>query len=1139
MLPVDRHRLLVIFGCLIANAIMVALAGWFVGQSRQLYEQRAEARSQTLALAIDQAVTSAVDRIDHSLLAITDELEHQEASGGLDGPAVDALLRRHAERVPVAAGIRVTDAAGRVIHGPGVDAAHPVNLADRPYFQTLAADAKAGLVMSQPIFGRILGRWVITFSRRYEDSAGRFAGIAYGSVPLGEVARLFTAFDAGPRGIITLRTADLGFLARHPDTGAAETSQPGNTVVSPELRRLAESGVTEATYRSRVAVDGLERVTTLRRLDRAPLMVTVGVAAQDYLGSWQEEVRRTGLLVGAFALFSVVAAVLLLRLVERVVAEAARNRMFLESASDGITILDEQGRVVEANRQFAAMLDRTPEEVASMNVTDWNAQFDADTLLNDILPRNFAAGTDVTIETIHRRRDGSLQDVEISVTFFHLDGRNLAYCASRDITEKKRQQRALEESAGRLRESEARLHAIIDAEPECVKVLTLDGRLESMNRAGLAMIEAESLEQVRGFDVTRLVQAPYRPAFAALAGKVAEGESGRLEFEITGLKGTPRWMETHMAPLRDEAGCCTGLLGVTRDITERKRAEEGLRRAEAIFRNTREGIVLTDLKGTIVAVNPAFTAITGYSAAEAQGRSNSLLKSTHHDAAFYQAMWHSLAETGSWQGELWNRRKDGSVYPEWLTISTVFDEKGEPTSYVGVFTDISRIKESEAEMEFLAHHDVLTSLPNRLLLLSRIEHAVAHGERSGRGGAVLFIDLDRFKHVNDSLGHPVGDEVLQKVARRLKSRLRESDTLARLGGDEFVVLLEALNSPEDAASVAQLLVDHLRTAIELDSGQSVYLGCSIGISMYPADSRDPHELVRYADAALYHVKDSGRGHYHFYTEALGQEASRHLALDAALRRALTAEEFTLDYQPLVDLCDRRTVGVEALVRWQPPGEPRVPPDRFIPHAEETGLIMPLGGWVLRRACAQVSAWRKAGYALDTLAVNLSPVQLRNPCLVDEVAAALAETGLPAAVLELEITENALVALGDEAESRLVALKALGLRLAIDDFGTGYSSLAYLKRFRVDKLKIDRSFVRDVPGEGADEEIVRTIVAMARNLHLEVLAEGVETEAQRDFLDALDCRLAQGYYFSPPLNAEALQRWLTPAPTPAEADPQPQ
>lgn len=317
-----------------------------------------------------------------------------------------------------------------------------------------------------------------------------------------------------------------------------------------------------------------------------------------------------------------------------------------------------------------------------------------------------------------------------------------------------------------------------------------------------------------------------------------------------------------------------------------------------------------------MAVNPAFTAITGYSAAEAQGRGDSLLKSTHHDAAFYQAMWHSLAETGNC-GELWNRRKDGSVYPEWLTISTVFDEKGEPTSYVGVFTNMSRM-ESEAEMEFLAHHDVLTSLPNRLLLLSRIEHAVAHGERSGRGGAVLFIDLDRFKHVNDSLGHPVGDEVLQKVARRLKSRLRESDPLARLGGDEFVVLLEALNSPEDAASVAQLLVDHLRTAIELDSRPVRLLSASIGISMYPADSRDPHELVRSLRrrGPLSRQGFRTHGHYHFYTEALGQEASRHLALDAACGPA-QAEKFTLDYQPLVDLCDRRTVGVEALVRWQP------------------------------------------------------------------------------------------------------------------------------------------------------------------------------------------------------------------------------
>lgn len=1134
MIPVARHRLLIVCGCLVANALMVALAGWFVDQSRQLYEQRAEARSQTLALSIDQTVTAAVDRIDLSLQAVVDELERQKSAGGLDSQAVEALLQRYGERVPAVAGIRVTNAAGEVIHGPDLDPAKPVNVADRPYFQTLAADPGAGLVMSQPIFGRIVGRWIITFARRYEAPGGRFAGIISAPVPLDEFSRLFAAFDAGSLGIITLRTADLGFLVRLPDNGVGETSRPGNTIVSPELRRLADSGVVEATYRSTVAVDGLERVTTLRRLQRAPLMVSVGVAANDYLGTWHGEVRRTGLLVAAFALFSVIAALALLRLVERVVAEADRNRVFLESASDGITILDERGRVVEANRQFASMLGHTPEEVAAMDVTHWNAQYDADTLLNQILPSNFAAATDITFETVHRRRDGSLLDVEISVTFFRMDGRLLAYCATRDITEKKRQQRALEESAARWRDSEARLQAIIEAEPECVKVLALDGSLETINRAGLEMIEADSLEQVSGCELAKLVVPRDRPAFAALAEAVVRGETGRLEFEITGLKGGHRWMETHMAPLCDAEGRCTGLLGVTRDTTERKRAEDGLRRAEAIFRSTREGIVLTDLTGTIVAVNPAFTTITGYSEAEVVGRRNNILKSSHHDAKFYETMWQALAANGSWQGELWNRRKDGSVYPEWLTISTILDERGEPTSYVGVFTDISRIKESEAEMEFLAHHDALTGLPNRLLLLSRIEHAVAHGERCGRGGAVLFIDLDRFKHVNDSLGHPVGDQVLQEVSRRLKSRLRDSDTLARLGGDEFVVLLEDLDSPEDAAQVAGLLVDQLRAAIKLDSGQTVYLGCSIGISMYPADSRDSHELVRFADAALYHVKAAGRGHYHFYTESLGREASRHLALEAALRRALTAEEFTLDYQPLLNIETGETVGVEALVRWQPPGEERVPPDRFIPHAEETGLIVPLGGWVLRRACAQFGSWRRAGLALETLAVNLSPVQLRNPLLAEEVAAVLAESGLPPGVLELEITENALVALGADAETRMAALKNLGVRLAIDDFGTGYSSLAYLKRFRVDKLKIDRSFMRDIPGGEADQEIVRTIVAMARNLRLAVLAEGVETAEQKDFLLSLGCPLAQGFFFSRPLAPEALQRWLT-SPTPRVAE----
>ncbi len=1110
-----HHRLLIVAGCVLANIVLVALAVFFLIQSRGQYEQRAEARSRTLALAIDQSVTDSVRRIDLGLAAVADELERQLAAGRLDGAAVGRLLARHEGRLAEVEGIRVTDAEGRVIAGKYAER-EPVSLADRSYFRALKIQAGGGLQMSEPVMGRVSRQWVMVFARRYVGPDGGFGGIVLASVPLAQFRASFAAFDPGSRGIIGLRTADLGLVARHTQLAAAAGEAPGSRAVSAEMRQALAMAAPETTYRSIVPLDGLERVTTLRRLEVAPLVVSAGVASADYLGNWYVELQRAALMLAVFAACSAGLAFLLLRSVREALVAQGRNRLFLESASDGITILDEGGNVVEANRQFADMLGYTLEEILALNVTDWDAQWDAQTLLKEILPRNFAEERKLIFETRHRRKDGQVHDVEITVTFFRMDSRKLAYCAARDISERKRQKEALEEAALRLRESESRLQTIIEAEPECVKVLAPDGSITQMNRAGLDMIEAESLERVIGARAVDILKPEYRQPFLELCGKVLVGETGIMEFEITGLRGTQRWLETHMAPLRGGEGECTGILGVTRDITARKRAEESQRLAAAIFRSTREGIVLTDLQGTVLAVNPAYTEITGYGEAEVIGRSNRILKSSHHDEKFYAAMWRSIVETGSWQGEVWNRRKSGEVYPEWLTINTVFNDRGERTSYVGVFSDISRIKESEAEMEFLAHHDALTGLPNRLMLLSRIENAIARAERGGRQGAVLFIDLDRFKHVNDSLGHPVGDEVLCLVARRLRSRLREADTLARLGGDEFVALLEDLSSAQDAATVAENLIDQLRRAFELTCGHTVYLGGSIGISIFPADSRDATQLVQFADTALYQAKAAGRGVFRFYTASLGQQASQHLALEAALQRALVYDEFVLHYQPLMDMVAGTVAGGEALIRWQPPGEAPVSPDAFIPHAEETGLIVPLGGWVLRRACAQVSAWRRAGLRIDTLAVNVSPRQLRLPSLAEEVAAVLAANDLPPGVLELEITENAILELGEEAREHLAALKKIGVRLAIDDFGTGYSSLAYLKHFRVDKLKVDRSFVGDIPGSKADQEIAGTIIAMARSLGLEVLAEGVETAAQRDFLVTQGCRLAQGYFFSRPL-----------------------
>ena len=471
------------------------------------------------------------------------------------------------------------------------------------------------------------------------------------------------------------------------------------------------------------------------------------------------------------------------------------------------------------------------------------------------------------------------------------------------------------------------------------------------------------------------------------------------------------------------------------------------------------------------------------------------------------------------------RMPDGRIKHVRERGETHYDEHGHPLRTIGTVQDITQSRKSEQQLVYLAHYDPLTHLPNRALLQSRLEHALEHARRNKARIALLFMDLDRFKNINDSLGHPAGDELLLGISARLQERIRESDTLARVGGDEFVILMEQLDRPEDAASLARELIALLRQSFVLDSGHTVYVGASIGITLCPEDGKDATSLLKNADAAMYLAKESGRNTYRFYTQALTQAADEQLALEAGLRRALEASEFILHYQPQVASMDGTPLGVEALVRWQPPGQAMISPARFIPIAEETGLIIPLGEWVLRTACRQAKAWLDAGLPRLTMAVNLSPRQFHQPDLVQRVRRILEETGLPPEHLELEITEGAVMAQGETAVGVLRELKALGLSLSIDDFGTGYSSLAYLKRFAIDTLKIDQSFVHDIPHDQDSMEITASIIAMAKNLHLKVLAEGVETEAQLAFLQIHNCEVCQGYLFSRPLPAGELELWL--------------
>ncbi len=553
------------------------------------------------------------------------------------------------------------------------------------------------------------------------------------------------------------------------------------------------------------------------------------------------------------------------------------------------------------------------------------------------------------------------------------------------------------------------------------------------------------------------------------------------------------------------------------EIAERERAEEGLRLSSKVFENTVEGVIITDSEARILAVNRAFTQVTGYELEDVKHLTPRILKSGRHDAPFYDEMWRSLAQSGQWVGEIWNKRKNGEIYPERLTIGVVLDNAGGVGHYVGVFSDITDIKRSQERLDFLAHHDSLTNLPNRLLFNHRLKHSIALAQRNHRQLAVVFIDLDHFKNVNDTLGHDLGDELLKRVAGDLGVHVRKSDTLARIGGDEFILLLDDIEAPRYAGAIAEKFL-HLLSQTVMISGYEIVISASIGISFFPSDGQDVTALVKNADTAMYYAKTHGRNSYHFYAPAMSEHAQERVHLEALLRRSIERGELSLHYQPQVDLVTGQLVGAEALVRWNNPELGAVSPVRFIPIAEDIGYISTLGEWVLRSACRQVKEWEKAGFNLPCISVNLSVKQLEHGDIVDIVSTVLEETGLSSLRLELEVTESAIMK-NERALDFLDGLRAIGVELAVDDFGTGYSSLSYLRRLPIQKLKIDRSFITDVTAEPSREAIVRAIIALANALGLHTIAEGIESESEAQFLIREGCQQAQGYLYSRPLPPE--------------------
>ncbi len=854
-----------------------------------------------------------------------------------------------------------------------------------------------------------------------------------------------------------------------------------------------------------------DRLDQYHSLDSAQRFEQAYAALNQYYVTQANELerRRFSLVLLTAALMLALGASLWRLARGREQAEMARRRLgdAVASLHEGFALFDAEGKLVLHNDAFIRCYPWLRENLVSSTTHEdllrWNREHGVTRKPRNIRDAIIVPDNESTLDSCVEEFVDEQGEHHWLLASDSITGNGERVLIRIGVTEARRREREL-----------AKLHRAVDQSPVSVVITDEKIRIEYVN-SSFEKLTGYSPHEVMGKNPKLLrsgmtEKSTYENMWKALGeGRVWHGELRNRRKD-----GSSYWEETTIAPVRDSDNRTTHYVSFKQDISARKAAEELLGLHAAVFEALGEGVVITDADERILAVNPAFTRISGYSEKEVLGKTPRLLSSGHHDKDFYHAVWDTIHREGSWEGEIQDRRKNGEPYPAWISIAEIRDEHGKVRNYISVFRDISERKAAEEYIHKQANYDSLTGLPNRNLLQDRLDHALAVAQRHDGQAALIFIDLDRFKEVNDTLGHLVGDRLLQQVAERMRGCVRESDTVSRFGGDEFVILLEDIHHASDAARVARNVLSALSYPIVVAEHQ-LLVGASIGITFYPADAEDADTLLRNADMAMYRAKESGRNTYEFYTSGMNRSVQRKVQLSAELHRAIEEDELELHYQPIVQLADRRLVGFEALVRWNHPELGAIPPDQFIPLAEETGLISALGDVVLESACRQARVWMDQNHEW-TISVNLSSRQLALGLSVDGLHKILSDTGLPPERLTLEFTEGLMLDGSSDTLKWMRTARALGIRLAIDDFGTGYSSLSYLKQYPMDDLKIDRSFVRDIGSDKGNRELVEAILAIAQSMDLSIVAEGIEHPEQLAFLVQHGCHMGQGYYFSRPL-----------------------
>ncbi len=1105
-----------------------------LNSAREELLRAAERDRANLARAFAEQVTASLRGIDLSLIALREQWRRDPSEFH------DAVQRQQNYFVrDVSFQVAVIKGDGQLVYSSLDPEAKPVFLNDREHFQVHQASGADQLFISRPTLGRVSGRWSIQFTRPIRDKANRFLGVIVMSVAPEYFSRFYDSINLGWDGTVTLVRSSGEILSRSPDGLAAVGTSLADR---PFFSTAQETG----NFQAHGKTDDIERIYTWRKLDDFGLVVVIGEGVDSLLASYHAE-RRNFLIGGVLAtallgFFALLIAAGLRRQVRAAAAleqSEARSRLqvaALEAVGAGVLITDTSAAIKWVNSGFETLTGYRREQVIGRRPSELTAQDGSEDDYYEDLWRTILSGQAWRGELLNRRSDGTLYDEELVIAPVKDGSGRISHFVGikQDISARKRIEKALQQSHSLLAKLSRQVPGLI-----CQIRVSPDGRI-AIPFVNDAVVEMYGVtpEQVRE-DASELLSRIHADDLVAVTGNIEDSartlKPWQQEYRVM-LDDGMRWHYGSARPERLEDGA-TLWHGFITDVTERRKADEQLRIAAAAF-ELQEGMIVTDAKGTILRVNRAFEQVTGYSTDEAIGKNPGILHSGRQDADFYRVMWRDIVDTGTWQGEIWNRRKDGEIYPEWLVISAVKDNGGRTTHYVAAFSDITQRKKAEAQIRDLAFYDALTGLPNRRLLMDRAAHALAVSARNRTRGAIMLLDLDHFKTLNDSWGHDVGDQLLVQVAERLKGCVRERDTVARQGGDEFVILLEDLSPDESAAAaqaetVAAKIIDALDRPYALRGipGSGYHNTPSIGICGFLGHAEPVEILLKHADVALYRAKDAGRNTMRMYDADMQAELTEKAGIETGLRNALAGDGFALYYQPLINGA-RKITGVEALLRWDMPGHGTVPPARFLPVAEETDLVLQVGQWVLEHACAQVAAWsRVPGMEHLVVSVNISARQFRHPEFVRNVESVLEASGANPERLKFELTEGVVLDNVADAVAKMTALHQRGIRFAIDDFGTAYASMIFMKRLPIDQIKIDQSFIKGIEADEGDASIVRTIIDMSRSMDMEVVAEGVEKDAQHVFLREHRCDLFQGYLFGKPMPVGELERVVESATVP--------